>query len=219
MPAMTRLVLLAAVAAAALTPATAAAKLRVVEADISVAHTVDWQHDGVAGRQAFAIHPRKPAREAIDHLGAHPPTGAPPFTWMTSEDFTWHPPRGELRRTGGGVDCGVTRPRMRMRFWVEGLGGMGRAPFALFLGLGNVPRLDSACGGAELATAVPEPLALERGVRVVRRLRLGRRATLTGRVERGYGSDGSVDACAPRPAAGDWECAVTTATVRLRRVV
>ena len=169
---MTRIAIVAALAAAAALPATAQAKLRVLEADIAVAHAVDWQHDGVAGRQSFSIHTRKPAREAIDHAGAHRPKGAPPFQWMTSDDLTFHPPRGELRRTGGGADCGVTRPRVRMRFAVEALGSMGRGPHALQLTIGDVPRLGEACGdaAAELATAVPDPVTLERGMRAVRKL-------------------------------------------------
>ena len=140
---------------------------------------------------------------------------------MTSDDLTFHPPRGELRRTGGGADCGVTRPRVRMRFAVEALGPMGRGPHALQLAVGDAPRLGEACGdaAAELATAAPDPVTLERGMRSVRKLRRGGRIELTGRLERGYGSDGRADACPPRPAAGDWECAVTSVTVRFHRVV
>jgi hypothetical protein len=205
-----------------LAPGAADARLRVLETEIAIEHTADWQYDGASGRQTFSIATRKPAREAIDHHGAHPPHGAPPFTWMTSEDLTWHPPRGALRRSAAGVECGVTRPRVRMYFRVEGRDGDGGAPYLLQLVPGGVPLLDVACGTSPptLALASPPAITLPGGVRKLRRLERGHGITLEARIERGTDADGGIgDRCSERPAGGAWECSTTVATVKLRRVV
>jgi hypothetical protein len=213
---------LAAAALLLILPGAADARLRVLETDITIAHTADWRLDGASGRQAFSIATRRPAREAIDHLGAHPPHGAPPFTWMTSEDLTWHPPRGELRRSAGGAECDVTKPRVRMYFRVEGRDGDGGAPYDLQLIVGRVPLLDVACGTAPptLALASPPEITLPGAVRKVRRLKRGRSVTVAARIDRGTDAEGRIaDSCSEPAAAAYRECAVTAAEVRFKRVV
>ena len=78
----------------------------------------------------------------------------------------------------------------------------------------------STSGAADPQLATPPAIVFARAARKLRRLKLGRRTTITTRMQRGLDGDGlETDACLPRPAAGTpWECSVTEATVQVRRV-
>jgi len=145
-----------------------------------------------------------------------------PFSFMSSEELAFEPPRGTVRRAvDGAAPCAVKRPKVRSWFQVEGRGELGTAPFDVELNIGRVPALGTACGGtAEPQLATPPAIVFARAARTLRRLKLGRRTTITTRMERGLDGDGlETDACLARPAAGTpWECSVTEATVRVRRV-
>jgi hypothetical protein len=204
---MLRSTLLLAALAAALVPTTAHAfSFRTLTLDVTLTHTADWQTDGAAGRQALTFATPHPVRQTIVVYGER---GAPPFQTMTNDELTFDPPRAEVRRTvTGAAPCATTHPRVRTRFAVE------EDEFQFTVG--GVPRLATPCppAQAELTLAEPAPVVFEGGARKVKRLRRGGRVTLRAHVERG--PDG--EACAPRPAAGPWECATTTATVKVRRV-
>jgi hypothetical protein len=204
---MLRATLAAIAAVAAATPATAHAfSFRTLTLDVTLTHTADWQTDTAAGRQAVTFATPRPVRQTIVVYGER---GAPPFQTMTNDELTFHAPRAEVRRTvDGAAPCAITRPRVRTHFAVE--------DDELRFTVGAVPRLAEPCppAEAELALAEPQPIAFAGGARKVKRLRRGGHVTLRASVERGL--DGGP--CAPRPAAGAWECATTTATVKVRRV-
>ena len=199
--------LAAAVAIAALAPTTAQSfDFRTLTLDVSLTHTADWQTDAASGRQALTFATPHAVRQSIV---VYRERGAPPFQTMTNDELTFDPPRAEVRRTvEGAAPCPVGRPRVRTRFAVE--------DDELQFTVGAVPRLADPCppAEAELALAEPEPIVFQGSARKVKRLRRGGRVTLRANVQRGPGGE----ACPPRPAAGPWECATTTATVKVRRV-
>jgi hypothetical protein len=169
---------------------------RTLTVDVSLTHTDEWQTDAAAGRQSLHFATPHPVRQSIVVYRA---AGAPPFQTMTNDELTFSPPRARVERSG----CATTRPRVRTRFSVED---------DFLFTVGGVPRRATPCppAEAELAFALPEPVEFEGGARRIKRLKRGGRVTLRASVQHG--------ACGERPASGPWECATTTATVKVRRV-
>jgi hypothetical protein len=194
---MLRATLLLAPLLTAVLPASAQAfSFRTLTLDVSLAHVDEWQTDTASGTQRLRFETPKPVRQTIVIYGER---GAPPFQTMTNDELTFSPPRARVERSG----CATTRPRVRTRFSVED---------DFLFTVGGVPRLATPCppAEAELALATPEPVEFAGGARKIKRLRVGGRVTLRAAVERGD--------CGARPETGAWECATTTATVRVKRV-
>jgi hypothetical protein len=210
MRSMKRLTLLLAAAAALATPASASAfTFRVVTLDFSIDHADDWRAGGTTGRQAFTFSTPHPVRQSIVVYKS----GRPPFQTMSNDELVFDPPRATVRRTvDGAAPCPVTRPRVRTHFAVED---------DFQLQVGNVARLAEPCppAAADLQLAPPPTIVFDGGARKIRRLKRGGKVTLRARLEQGTDEQGAVvDGCTPPPADGSWECATTSATVKVRRV-